>query len=419
MNPIPSDMRPHIVIVTGQHLSANPRVWKEANTLHRAGYRVTVLNIHYDAEKARQDSLLLDSGVRCIPVVNLIPGQSGFSDFYLSRIRRRLAFLLKRLLDIDSKRLLVYRPAKVLEYALAEKADLYICHQETGLIVGDSLLSRGRRVAIDMEDWYSRDYVNPLRAVRLLDAIEGRALRKAVFAVCPSEAMSMALASRHGLPERPTVVYNGFPIREGEGLEGFGKESDSLVWFSQVIGPGRGLETLVEAMALVGKPMKVHLVGQANPEFREWLESGFSKGVHRLVFHPPVDHGRLLQLISRFRIGLAIDESNTGSRDTTISNKILQYMQAGNLILATDTKGQKEVAAIIKDGICVVEAGNPADWARGIVRLSLHSESDADLQCDVFREHFSWEAQEPKLLALVEKALSVEGPYAVSEPSQR
>lgn len=396
----------HIVIVTGQHMVANPRVWKESNTLFRNGYRVTILTVHHDAAKARKDLSLLDTGIDYLPVVNLIPGVGGVSDVYFSRARRRVAFSLKRAFGLDSPKLLAYRPSKMLKEALRQEAELYICHQETGLIVGNELLKRGRRVAFDVEDWYSRDYVNPLRAVKLLDDLEREALGKAAYVSCPSRTMSEALASHHGLPAPPRVIYNGFSIRENEGLPDVPVQSHSLVWFSQVIGPERGLETLVDAMGLVKEPMRLHLVGDAMPGFRARLESGFVGSRHTLCFHPSMDHERLLPFLSGFDIGLALENRHPDSRETTVTNKILQYMQAGNRILATDTLGQQEVAVRLEDRIRLVKAGDPVDWARGIESLNSSGEPRSVTQWQVFRDFFSWEAQEDRLLGSVGQALS-------------
>lgn len=387
---------------------ANPRVWKEANTLSRAGYAVSILTVNYDAKKAGHDRELLDPAVRYRAVVNLTKGESSFSDFYLARFRRKLAFMLKKYFDLDSTRLLTYRPVKLLEAALKEKADLYICHQETGMIIGHGLLERGLKVAFDVEDWYSRDYINPLRAVRLLENMQSQVFPRAAYLSCPSRTMSEALAAAYGLSVKPEVIFNGFSIQENL-LSRSGDivpQKDSMVWFSQVIGPGRGLETLAEALLSVTHPMELHLAGEVDPAYRAEMESRLSGTPHKVFFHAPMPHRELLPFIASFRIGLALEMNETESRDTTISNKILQYVQAGNCIIATNTRGQMELATYLPSRVRVVDMEYPLDWARGIESLNRDCEGEPASFEKVFTEELSWEAQEPKLLDLIAKALA-------------
>jgi glycosyltransferase involved in cell wall biosynthesis len=407
MMPHPGEAIPHIVVVTGQHMVANPRVWKEANTLVGAGYRVTILTVNHDPAKTVQDRKLLDPAVQYKPVVNLARGRSSFSDVYLSRIRRRLAFTWKKYFNVDGTRLLAYRPAKLLKAALAARGDLYICHQETGLIIGNALLKKGKNVAFDVEDWYSRDYVNPLRAVKLLERIESEAFRRASYITCPSRTMSEAIASHYGLSTKPEVLYNGFSMTEGSpsGFKDIVPQKDSMIWFSQVIGPARGLENLVRAMGAVTSPMKIHLAGDVDPGYRHEIESGLSNTRHEVFFHRSMPHKDLVPFLAGFGIGLALESNETESRDTTISNKILQYIQAGNCIIATNTKGQMEVASSIPDRIRIVDVRDPLDWARQIESLNRSCVRDPESFEKSFIELYSWEAQEPKLLSLVKKAI--------------
>ena len=61
MTQISESKNRHIVILTGQHACANPRVWKEANLLSKLGYKVTVLTLFYSVEKLKLDKKLIDN----------------------------------------------------------------------------------------------------------------------------------------------------------------------------------------------------------------------------------------------------------------------------------------------------------------------------------------------------------------------
>lgn len=392
-----------ICIISGLHLSCNPRVWKEANTLAAAGYDVTILTVWTSAGKRESDKAFLHHpAVKYKAGLNLIPGEiSSWRRFYF-RVRGRLEREAHRLFNTNTPWALGPAPGRMTALALREKADLYIGHTEFGVIVGNRLLERHCRVAFDIEDWYSRDYLGAFRPVALLEMEERKALAHGIYSTFPSLAMATAMKEAFKGSKKTEVIYNGFPLAENPGFAA--GANSSLVWFSQTIGPGRGLETLLEALKLTRTPLELHLVGECVEGFDKQLESSFPrKKGHQLFIHAAVEHAHLPVIIARHRIGLAIEKSQPQSRNKTITNKILQYLQAGVQVLATATDGQQEVAAFFP-GVRVVPTDDPAAWAAGIESL-LCSEPDREATRRSFEERFSWEAQEKKLLDLVENAL--------------
>ena len=399
----------HIVILTGQHLVANPRVWKEANTLYQNGYRVTILTTFYDAAKLAADQQLLLPGVVYKAGVNMITGQANFFERTMPRVWRRVAMLVKKLSGADSVHLLMYSPAQQLKNALAEQADLYIAHQEAGLLIGTELIELEKKVAFDIEDWYSRDYINEFRPVALLKRKEALAAEKGAYISCPSNAMANALADAYSMKRKPTVLYTGFSITENEKL-GFTTTllPNSIVWFSQVVGPHRGLETLIEALNFINHPLELHLLGEIVQGYDEVLNSLLKKK-HLLVFHKPVAHAQLLPFLHQFKVGLAIEKTKPDSRNTTVTNKILQYLQAGNFVVATSTLGQKEIANEFIHQIILVDEYQPKAWADAIVALlSRVMPADGTTTFQKFSDSYAWQAQEQKLIAIVKQAIEAE-----------
>ncbi|HEY4338014.1 MAG TPA: glycosyltransferase [Puia sp.] len=393
-----------ICIVSDLHLSTNPRVWKEANSLAAAGYAVTILTMWTSAAKRDLDKAFLHHPALTYKAgLNLIPGEIAPLRRFYYRLRGRLEREAHRLFRTNSPWTLGYGPDQMTKAALQEKADLYIAHTEYGIVIGNHLLAKGCNVAFDIEDWYSEDYLVPSRPLTLLKAAERSALTDGVYCTCPSRSMSEALLERYPGSRKAEFIYNGFSQAETPAFSG--TPLQSLIWFSQTIGPGRGLETAMEALKQVQTPMELHLVGTCVKGYDTTLEAAFPKhNGHRLVIHPAVPHSELAGVIAKHRIGLAVEDCYPGNKDTTVSNKILQYLQAGVQVLATATKGQQEVAGHFPDSVRVVPPDDPGAWATGIASL-LRSDFDRDAARRTFAQRFSWEAQEKKLLDLVANAL--------------
>jgi hypothetical protein len=128
---------------------------------------------------------------------------------------------------------------------------------------------------------------------------------------------------------------NGFPSTDFT-LKNSHTTKLSLVWFSQHINGGRGLEPLVDAMADFSDQVELHLIGQLNPTFdRDFIKG--KKGIH---IHAPKPQSELHQFLCDFDIGVACDVPVNINRDLALTNKLIVYAQVGLFILATETNAQ-------------------------------------------------------------------------------
>jgi len=146
-----------ILILTASHLCRNPRVVKEATTLGNAGYDVTVMTISV-SERFEQIDLAL---LRNLPFRRLTidyaidPARAQLANF-IQRSATWSARWLRRHLGVELAQSL--GPARtLLRFARTFPADLTIVHTEIPLWAAQHLIRDRRRVAVDMEDWYSED----------------------------------------------------------------------------------------------------------------------------------------------------------------------------------------------------------------------------------------------------------------------
>ncbi len=405
-----------ISIVTGAHLCRNPRVVKEATALGEAGHAVTVLGPATDDDLAAEDATLATAGgFEHRFVADLRAGAPGRSRH---RLLRRVATEAVQRLGLQRPESLGYGVRPLLAAARDERADLVIGHQELGTYVAARLLGEGRRVGVDIEDWHSEDQVQSQakRPRRLLRDCEATLMQRAAHTTTTSHALADALATRYDAPP-PVVVYNAFPWADRQALDGqtvdraeSGTERPSLHWVSQTIGTDRGLVPLCDALALVERPVDLHLRGHVSADDRAWLAERFPAGRgHRLFLHGLVPHTELLSRIAEHDIGLALEEREPPSRNLTVTNKILHYLLAGLAVVATDTAGQVEVAAQVPAAVALCRNGDAAGLAAALNALLAAPERLAEAKAAALNAaaaYYSWEQQAPTLLQSVEHALA-------------
>ena len=402
----------HILIFTSLHLCRNPRVVKEAAALGAAGYDVTVLAVSMLDRFEQMDRALSAP----------LPFRRVTLDYAARTPRARWESLGQRASTWGARRMLRWLriesaralgPAQaLLRRALATPADLTIAHTEIPLWATAALIRAGRAVAVDIEDWYSRDLLfadRRTRPLKLLARAEKFALQHARYASTTSQSLADALAAAYQAPA-PIVVRNVFPLQPHSRLDRpAGGGPPALVWFSQTIGPGRGLELFFAAWNRTTVPSRVSLIGGECPGYREKILGRLSPERRAWVdFIPFVLPDELPQRLAGFDLGLALESHWPDSRDLTITNKIFQYMNAGLAVVATDTAGQAEVLRGAPDAGLLVAAHETGELARQLDRLLADPAGLRTMQAAARRaaeEKFCWEREAPCLLAAVDRAL--------------
>lgn len=405
----------YICILTQSHLCRNPRVVKEANSLAKAGYDVTILTTFTYADLLTEDKKLINTdNIKYKGVINMIPGQSAGWYRLKNRVVRRIASELIGKFKYENIYALGYDYGKNLKAAISENADLYICHQEMSTVIGCKLMKRGFKVAFDFEDWYSHDLLpdaNKTRPINLLKKYEKFALNNAALNYTTSKSMAEAFAKFAGSKE-PLVLHNVFPWAERQFLDQTYKDrtsqsKPSLFWYSQTLGPGRGIEFIVESLYLVTDTVELHLRGNVSTEFKTKIQSIFPFHLgHELNFHPLVPHLELLSRIAEHDIGLATEQSNPPSRNLTITNKIFQYLLGGIAVMASNTSGQKEVAMEIPNSIYLYENDNKKAFAEvlnGLIKSKEKLTKAKQNALNITKEKFCWEKQEGWLTDWISK----------------
>lgn len=401
-------MPSRILILTNGHLCRNPRVVKEASTLGRAGYEVRVLHVQTSSEFEALDADLARSAPFQREAIDLRP-HAGAAPF-ARRLRHWLAREACARWGLASAGAL--GPAGSLwRRARAWPADLTIVHNEVAHAVGLRLQRSGRRVAADIEDWHSEDLLPADRARRplaLLRRNERELLHRCVHTTTTSHALADGLFARYG-GRPPEVITNSFPLQP---LTGSLQPATPprLFWFSQTIGPGRGLEEFFAGWQLCRQPSEVVLLGAIAPGYEAVLLGSLPPDRRaRVRMRPLVPPAALPDAIAGHDLGLALEQSFIVNRDLTITNKILQYLNAGLAIVASNTAGQREVLAAGPAAGRIVSLDQPALFASTLDAILVNRDALAASRRAARRlaeDIYCWEREEPRLLALVARALT-------------
>jgi glycosyltransferase involved in cell wall biosynthesis len=416
----PSNYSPkrRVAILTGAPLSRNPRAFKEAETVARAGFDVVVYGASFDAGQRQTDEEL--AACHSFSFRSVLPVGEDRLTLHLQsvwrRIRTRAGVDLNRYLHIENPWQLGPAIVQLATQARKVDADYYIAHLELGAWVGAQLHRSGSRVGIDLEDWYSEDLpleARKSRPLQLLRKLERELLTTGAHATCTSHAMSAALASEFGCPQ-PTVVYNAFPWSDRESVDGLSKDRKdrslpSIHWFSQTLGHGRGLEDLIAALPLLNHEAEIHLRGEPVSGFSNWLAHRVPEAWRgRIVVHALVSNTELLSRITEHDIGFAGETPLIRSRDLTVTNKILHYLLAGLAVVASETAGQREVAVQASGGVFLYPSGDAP--ALAALLNTLLGSADALMRAKraalaAAEETFCWERQESALMESIHRAL--------------
>jgi glycosyltransferase involved in cell wall biosynthesis len=400
-----------ILILIGAHLCTAPRPQKEADILATGGHDVVVRGVWFDPTLVDRDrDLIAQKAWRFQPVLDFCCHRR--LTHWQTRCEAKLARIQFRQFGKFSPALLGYGASAMLQAALQEKADLTIVHSEVGLWVGEQLLKRGWRVGVDFEDWFSQDLLpsaHATRPVKEISRLEEYLIRNCSYCLTTSHALAETLASTYQAAQ-PTVIYNLFPDSHFSVLPPAPTSSiPRLHWFSQTIGPGRGLETLFQALPHLGLPVEIHLRGNYPESARCWLEPQIPASWRDRVFiHPTVSNDELPARIAEHDIGLALEQTDPPSRNLTITNKLFQYLQAGLAVIATDTAGQREVFQKCPQIGRLIPSQSPTALATAITELiqplTLQTTKQAAKQA--LLNHFSWNSQCDRLLQTANQALN-------------
>lgn len=395
--------RARILVLTSGPLCRHPRAFRAAQTLGLAGYDVTAMTVATRPEFERMDERLLESAAfrkSSLPLGNVRFGT------------RAATWLARKAATRGIQSLRAFGPyGPLLKRARTFGADLTLAHTELGLCIARDLMREGRRVAADFEDWHSEDLLPDARRsrpLRLLREVECDLLKGATFTSTTSESLAGALATIAQSP-KPLVLTNSLPLQPNP-LPRAAASEIRLVWFSQTIGPGRGLESFLQAWSFSKVPSRLRLLGTIAPDYRSaLLQQVPANRTRDIEFVAPLEPRDVPDFVAQHDLGLALEPSTPASRNLTITIKLLQYLNAGVGVLATSTAGQREVLGRTPGAGVLIDLAKPASLSQLLDELFANRTRVVEMGRAARRAAettYCWEREAPLLVQAVERALN-------------
>jgi glycogen(starch) synthase len=252
----------------------------------------------------------------------------------------------------------------------------------------------------------------PLPVRRAFGWLEGRWARRAILVATANDGYADVIAARYGL-RRPLVLLNcpplertpdpsDSPLRAAAGMP----PGRRVVLYHGGFSPDRGIEQLLTAIGDVPDASLVLLgYGSLGMSLRQRVAG---QGLaDRVAILDAVPQDELLAWIAGADVAAMPIQPTTLNHRLTVPNKLFEAMAAGVPVVASDLPGMAPIVRGTGCGI-LVDPTDPAAIAVALRRvLDAPPEERAAWReggLRAVRERYSWEHEEPRLLAALGEA---------------
>lgn len=400
-----------VLLVSSGQPSLNPRLVKEADALSRAGYDVTVIYAYWNNWATRLDKELLPTKTWKAIRVGGAPDEHKLT-YLLSRLIFKAArtltnlFGLKLLADIAIARSAFFLTRE----AKKHQADFYIGHNLGALpAVIKAAEQNGKPCGFDAEDFHRNEVTNDKTSYsyKIAKHLEDKYLSQLNYLSTASPLISEQYSLLY--PDiNPFTILNTFPKINNLAPRTINNGPIRLFWFSQTIGPDRGLEIVFEALNIIDNDVfELHLLGDTSGNSS--FVNGLTSTLKNVYIHPVLPSDEIVRFAAQFDIGLAADVSTPLNRDICLTNKLFTYLQAGLAIAATDTSAQRLLLSQNQEIGTIYQQND----VQSLVAILLKWETNRQLLLDnceaalsAGQGRYSWETESEKFLALIKNKLA-------------
>lgn len=296
-----------------------------------------------------------------------------------------------------------------LKKAGASEADIYIAHNLGALAIAVQAAKKNNALAgFDAEDFHRNEITDDASSadVKLKTVIEDKYIPQLNYFTAASPLIEARYKSLYQV--ECTNILNTFPkVASYQTNEGT-IQPLKLFWFSQTIGPNRGIELIIKAINLTGIKMQLHLLGNQVAGYKQALSAIADPSFCDIVFHNTVAPDKVFELAKTFDIGLAAEPHIPLNRNICLTNKLFTYIQCGLAVAASNTLAQVDFFENYPASGKLY--ADEKDLSAILTSYHYNREALKKARQDSYeigRQELNWEIERVKFISLIKRTLSI------------
>lgn len=329
-----------ILFITTQNLASNPRLYKEIQLAISKGFEVEIICFEFD-NWSKEINTCLKQELGSINIISIPAGRNPlcpwlWSVFTETTLRTVAKFLP---LGVSSLSQAVSRRSDLIigVFKKMSKPDWVIGHTPGAMWpVLKAAKNFNCKAGFDVEDYHAGEGRNIYLQNFTRKLMRNLLPQMSYVSFAAPLILQQVQSDTNVDAEKWFTVMNYFPAAEFPEPSIISGGPLKMVWFSQNINEGRGLELILPLIKQSKHSLELHLIGNINNGFYE----KHVKGIPNIIVHAPMTQKNLHQALNQYDIGLALDLPVDANRNLVITNKLIAYLQSGIYVLATNTKAQ-------------------------------------------------------------------------------
>ncbi|WP_061310077.1 glycosyltransferase [Clostridium botulinum] len=390
-----------VAMLLDNSFTNDKRVYKEAQTLVKNGFDVTVI-----CKNEIDESLPKEEEIEGIKIKRLFKYNLGTT-------------------VLVEKNLLAHFD---LINNLSESFDVYHCHDTETWPIGYILAKRdGAKFICDSheffpdyicKEWHASDFKYEL--TKLLVIARGEYIKYCDGAITVNEIISEELYNQFNLKYKPLVIYNTRSINEVSKKYNIGidirkkyniSKDKKILLFSGTVEPSRGLDLVIKSMPYVENCVFIIAGGDkfnCIEKLQELVQKYNVKD--KVIFTGKLNYQELFNYGFFADLLVYLGIPTVKNMDYSAPNKFFDYMMAGKPMIISNLKFMSSVVTRYDIGeIIDIKNINFKEIGYKINSLIHSDEKSCKYSKNIFKiqDMFSWEEQEKKLIDFYKKITNV------------
>ncbi|MEO0454733.1 MAG: hypothetical protein AAFY98_11450 [Verrucomicrobiota bacterium] len=264
-------------------------------------------------------------------------------------------------------------------------------------------LSRAK-AGFDIEDYHPEEEVE-IAQNRSRKRVAYRAMKKWLPLCRHLTAASPLIAEkcRQEFGIRAVTILNTYPLEDAP-VNPVGPRGEvQFYWFSQTIGPGRGLEDFIFMMSAMETPSELILRGMISNTYLQHLRKITKPWAkHRLRVLDPCPPEKIVSACAGHTFGLCLENDYPMNRDLCLPNKIFAYLLAGTPVILSPTTAHRKLALELGSAAVVLDQklslNEKAKQIDEILSNTHYKENASSTALRLGRSVYNWDTEKIKLM---------------------